>query len=130
MSKVNLRSLLSHNCSLRYALKSSSSLLESGRVTHLAWTSDGYALAVAWEKGFSIWSAYGRLTCWSLNGSMDVGDLDHVPVLDEAVQDRFVAGVIDLAWVQGDFDLWMLAPAPNEAPGRSSFICAMHSESV
>lgn len=115
MSNVNLRSMLSHNLSLRYALKSSASSLECGPVTCLAWTSDGYALAVGWANGFSLWSPYGRLTCWSLNGCVDIGDLESAsPTLDPSIQDRFVAGTTDMCWIQGDFDLWMLCPPPEE----------------
>lgn len=108
--------MLSHNCSLRYALKSSASFLTAGAVTSLAWTSDGYALAVGWRHGFSMWSAYGRLTCWALNGCVDVGDMESISAeLDPAIQDRFVGGVDRLCWVQGDFELWMLCPPPKEA---------------
>ena len=53
--------LLSHSLSVRQALKSTASYLTPGPVHSLAWTSDGYALAVGWEKGLSIWSTYGKL---------------------------------------------------------------------
>ncbi|CAG8526735.1 18830_t:CDS:2, partial [Racocetra fulgida] len=33
-----------------------------GSVTSLAWTSDGYAIAVGWQnEGMAVWSVYGRL---------------------------------------------------------------------
>ncbi|KAL8291705.1 hypothetical protein RQP46_001963 [Phenoliferia psychrophenolica] len=47
---------ISHVLSLRASLNSTASGLETGRVECLAWTSDGYALAVGWRLGWSFWS--------------------------------------------------------------------------
>ncbi|CAG8764978.1 16404_t:CDS:2, partial [Cetraspora pellucida] len=36
--------------------------ISAGSVTSLAWTSDGYAIAVGWQnEGMAVWSVYGRL---------------------------------------------------------------------
>lgn len=43
-------------------LKAPAGLTSSpGRVTCMAWTSDGYALAVGYERGWAVWSVLGRL---------------------------------------------------------------------
>lgn len=43
----------------------------------MAWTSDGYALAVGYEHGWATWSVSGRLCGWGLSleeaGSADEG---------------------------------------------------------
>ncbi|RUS33898.1 RIC1-domain-containing protein [Jimgerdemannia flammicorona] len=60
---------LSHTLSLRKHNPSFSRLLEPNRVTSLAWTSDGYALAVGGEHlGISVWSVYGALLVASVRG--------------------------------------------------------------
>lgn len=39
---------------------------DTGPVQTMEWTSDGYALAVGWEKGWSVWSVGGRCLCWAV----------------------------------------------------------------
>lgn len=56
----------SHMLSVRTALKSTASYLDTGPVRDLRWTEDGHALAVAWEKGWAVWSTYGKLMACSL----------------------------------------------------------------
>jgi hypothetical protein len=66
-------------------LKKSANLRVSpGSVTALAWTSDGYGLAVGYEKGWAVWSMGGRLGGWGLEGE------------DEASTEGFMQGVTDL----------------------------------
>lgn len=38
-----------------------------GAVTCLEWTSDGYALAVGWERGWAIFTVGGRCICSSVS---------------------------------------------------------------
>jgi hypothetical protein len=30
----------------------------------MEWSSDGYVLAVGWEKGWAVWSVAGRCLAW------------------------------------------------------------------
>jgi hypothetical protein len=71
-------------------LKKSANLRVSpGSVTALAWTSDGYGLAVGYEKGWAVWSMGGRLGGWGLEGE------------DEASTEGFMQGVTDLvSWLR------------------------------
>ena len=43
-----------------------SSGVSPGTICALAWTSDGYGLAVGYEKGWAVWSVSGRLGGWGL----------------------------------------------------------------
>ena len=36
-----------------------------GSVTTMDWSSDGYVLAVGWERGWAVWSVGGRCLAWS-----------------------------------------------------------------
>lgn len=86
---------ISHVLSLRKSLNSTASGLETGRVTCLAWTSDGYALAVGWALGWSIWSVYGRLGSWSVLGSLRSG-YGVEGEKSESFEDHFMHGVRNL----------------------------------
>ncbi len=37
---------------------------ERGPVCAMEWSSDGYVLAVGWEKGWAVWSVTGRCLAW------------------------------------------------------------------
>lgn len=83
--------------------------LAPGRVTSLAWTPDGYALAVGWERGWAVWSTGGKLLGW---GVLDWDDDE-----GNAREDRFMRGVSSnggLVWVGGGLELIFLAPPSTE----------------
>ena len=88
----------SHHFSLRNTLKSTAPHLETGSVTTLAWTSDGYALAVGWTAGWSVWTVYGKLTTWAVGG--DAGDTD-AGEPSSTFEDRFMKGVAKLVSIVG-----------------------------
>ncbi|KDN49477.1 LOW QUALITY PROTEIN: hypothetical protein RSAG8_02179, partial [Rhizoctonia solani AG-8 WAC10335] len=48
------------------------SLVSTGALTCAEWTSDGYACAVGWERGWGAWSIGGRCLCWAI-GMENVG---------------------------------------------------------
>ncbi|ORY32121.1 RIC1-domain-containing protein [Naematelia encephala] len=76
-------------------LKASANLrTPPGSVTSLAWTSDGYALAVGYEHGWAVWSFGGRLGGWGL--------------ADEGSEESFMRGVHELFWAPGNLDLFAL----------------------
>lgn len=60
-----------------------------GKVTSLAWTSDGYALAAGYEKAWAVWSMAGRLNGWGVNEDLE----DAVVVDDDKDEDTFMNGV-------------------------------------
>ncbi len=93
--------LLSHTLSIREALKSTASYLTTGAVRSLAWTSDGYALAVGWERGMSIWSTYGKLMGCTLREDWELAS--------KHFSDAFMFGSRNLFWGPGNTELFLLA---------------------
>ncbi|KAL1920513.1 uncharacterized protein VTP21DRAFT_890 [Calcarisporiella thermophila] len=92
---------LSHTLSIRQSMRGVS-LTPTGKVTSLAWTSDGYAIAVGWENGgLSVWSVYGRLL------SSTVQDIDDPP-FSENFADTYMTGVQQICWSQGNHELFIL----------------------
>lgn len=84
-------------------LKHSANLrVQVGAVQTMAWTSDGYALAVGYEHGWAVWSMGGQLNGWGV--AAQDHDEDSGPV------DAFMRGVSALFWAPGNLDLVMVAP--------------------
>ena len=54
----------------------------------MEWSSDGYVLAVGWEKGWAIWSVGGRCLAWGFGVEYEVDE--------ERFQDAFMYGVQSL----------------------------------
>ncbi|KAG8722388.1 hypothetical protein FRC08_002869 [Ceratobasidium sp. 394] len=82
------------------------SLAQTGPVTRAEWTSDGYACAVGWERGWSAWSVGGRCLCWAI-GMESVGA--GIAMDGSGQQDAFMFGVRALFWNPGNTELWVLA---------------------
>ncbi|KAJ8656341.1 hypothetical protein O0I10_007906 [Lichtheimia ornata] len=77
----------------------------------LAWTSDGYAIAVGFEKqGLAVWSVYGNLLC-SISATDDIfySKADDDDFGSELSQDAYVAGVQGLFWGPGNHQLFILS---------------------
>ncbi|KAI0963163.1 hypothetical protein AcW1_000322 [Taiwanofungus camphoratus] len=83
----------------------------TGPVYTMEWSSDGYVLAVGWQKGWAVWSVGGRCLAWGFGVEYEVDE--------ERFQDAFMYGVIDLFWAPGNFDLVVLAQSsPNKPDGQ------------
>lgn len=103
--------LHSHTLSVREALKSTASYLTTGPVCSLAWTSDGYGLAVGCEKGLTIWSTYGKLMGCTLREDWELASKNF--------SDAFMFGTRHLFWGPGNTELFLLAlPKQGAAPLR------------
>ncbi|KAI9489868.1 RIC1-domain-containing protein [Zychaea mexicana] len=79
-------------------------------IKSLAWTSDGYALAVGFEsRGIAVWSVYGNLLS-SISVIDDIfyshGDGGDEPYLP---QDTYIKGVSSLFWGPGNHHLFILS---------------------
>lgn len=75
---------LSHS----FDLKHSGNLPQGpGRVQSLAWTADGYCLAVGYALGWAAWSMGGRLGGWGVKANEAEG----------SNQEAFMAGVKEMA---------------------------------
>jgi hypothetical protein len=87
-------------------LQSSTSLRTSpGAITSLAWTSDGYGLAVSYERAWAVWSMGGRLGGWGM-----------AEPEAESPLEGFMGGVIDLFWAPGNLELFVSSRQKAEAP--------------
>ena len=53
----------------------------------MEWSSDGYVLAVGWEKGWAVWSVAGRCLAWGfgLENQTDESKYDSPTLLISAV---------------------------------------------
>lgn len=70
---------------------------DAGRVNDMAWTGDGHALAVAYERRIAVWSTYGHLL---FDGHADAPH----------ITDAFLRGAHRLFWGPGATELFVLAP--------------------
>ncbi|CAG8522977.1 22493_t:CDS:10 [Cetraspora pellucida] len=98
-----------------------------GSVTSLAWTSDGYAIAVGWQnEGMAVWSVYGRLLMTTVR--------DDLPQSISACKDAFLHGINDLFWSSGNCELFLLHNSKSEdddqlytLPFAKSAVTTIHS---
>ncbi|ORY05246.1 RIC1-domain-containing protein [Basidiobolus meristosporus CBS 931.73] len=75
---------------------------ELSKVTSLSWTSDGYMLAVGWERhGVSLWSVFGRLLFSTISE-------DSLTLLSGNFQDAFFHGAHQLFWSPSNQELFIL----------------------
>lgn len=75
---------LSHN------LESPASILSTGQLNTLAYSPDGYCLFAGYEKGWAIWSVYGKL-----QGSSFSSD----PNMSETNEEDWLQGVYEANWL-------------------------------
>lgn len=47
----------------------------TGSVCTMEWSSDGYVLAVGWEKGWAVWSVGGRCLAWGFGVEYEVDEV-------------------------------------------------------
>ncbi|GAA5924449.1 RIC1 family protein [Sporobolomyces koalae] len=104
----------SHMHSLLDSLSTTSTSLSPSRVTSLAYTSDGLALAVGWQRGWSVWSVFGRLGSWSTETAMREEGAGYGVEGEKGngFEDHFLGGVRELFWGPGDSELFVLCPPP------------------
>lgn len=88
--------------------------LHTGEVRCVSWSSDGYALAVGWENGWSVWSVGGRCLVWALGAENSVHNT--------RFQDCFMHGVVEMIWMPGNYELVALAK-PIDSDGEFIFRC-------
>lgn len=80
-------------------------------------TSDGYALAVGWRGGWSIWTVYGKLTSWAVGSDAAGSEGGQAP---STFEDRFMSGVYRLFWAPGNLTLFALCLAPDSPKERGN----------
>ena len=103
---------------LSHKLDSLASPLTTGRITTLSYSPDGYCLFAGYEKGWAIWSVFGKL-----QGSSFTAD----PKLSEANGEGWLQGVHDAVWLnaginvlltgQNDDRLWLMEMTKSAVTG-------------
>ncbi|KAF8506868.1 RIC1-domain-containing protein [Russula emetica] len=81
---------------------------DRGPVCAMEWSSDGYVLAVGWEKGWAVWSVAGRCLAWSFGWENQTDE--------SRFKDVFMNGIQDLFWAPGNFELVVLAHSHERKP--------------
>lgn len=66
----------------------------------MAWSSDGYALAIGWENGWSVWSIGGRCLAWALGAESSVNSA--------RFQDSFMQGIDDMVIIFSSLAMFFL----------------------
>lgn len=81
----------------------------TGRVTSLAWTADGHALAVGYERGWAVWSMFGHLMTHSFRSDWHS--------MTRVYRDTFQFGTQSVFWALGGTELFVLpCVPPADAP--------------
>ncbi|KAI8641262.1 RIC1-domain-containing protein [Parasitella parasitica] len=95
--------VLSHKLELSSWVSQNSSVdPRDNSVESLEWTSDGYAISVAYKmQGLAIWSVYGGLLCAT-------SEMDDVFEGDK-LKDTYVKGIHSVFWGPGNHQLFVLA---------------------
>ena len=102
------------NIPLSHRLELPVSLLTAGPITTLNYSPDGYCLFVGFEKGWALWSVYGKLQASSFMAD---------PRISEVHKEGWLQGVHDASWLSGgseillsrhdDDRLWLLELAKS-----------------
>ena len=106
------------NIPLSHRLEASASPTSTGHVTSMNFSPDGYCLFVGYDKGWALWSVYGKL-----QGSSFASD----PKISQANDEGWLEGVCGLSWLDSgtnvlltrpdDHRLWLLELAKNAVTG-------------
>lgn len=106
------------NLPLSHKLRAPASLSTTGCITFLAYSPDGYCLFVGFERGWVIWSVYGKM-----GGNSFVSD----PSICRERDEYWLLGTQDGSWIRGgseilfttpkDRRLWALELAKNAMTG-------------
>ncbi|KAG8950214.1 hypothetical protein FRC04_007848 [Tulasnella sp. 424] len=101
---------------------------QTGSVQTMEWTSDGYALAVGWEKGWAVWSVGGRC----LASGVGVEDFSFGGNDLDGFKDSFMFGVRALLWLPGNFELLVLSGSGGVSHDRrpSELFCIPFAKSA
>jgi len=103
---------------LSHKLESPVSILSTGKLSTLNYSPDGYCLFAGYDKGWAIWSVYGKLQASSFTSD---------PKISEANGEGWLQGVHEAAWLhagsnilftrQNDDQLWLMEMAKSALTG-------------
>ena len=103
---------------LSHKLEPPMSLLSTGPISTLSYSPDGYCLFVGYEKGWALWSVYGKIQASSFTAD---------PKISETNGEGWLQGVQNGAWLsagtnilltgQNDDRLWLMEMAKSAVTG-------------
>ncbi|KAI1733555.1 DUF1339 domain protein [Xylaria scruposa] len=79
--------------------KATVSTSQSGRLTTLSYSPDGYCLFAGYEKGWATWSVFGKSASNSFNADHSIAHVN---------REGWLTGVIDACWVGGACELLLI----------------------
>lgn len=85
---------------LSHKLQPPASPLSTGQVTSMNYSPDGYCLFAGYEKGWAIWSVYGKLQASSF--ATDVA-------ISKSNSEGWLLGIKDASWLSGGLDILLTA---------------------
>ena len=89
---------------LSYKVESTVTFLTSGRITFLNYSPDGYCLFVGYEKGWAMWSVYGKAGASSFTADPDISSKN---------TENWLLGVRDGCWFNGGSNVFLLSRDSN-----------------
>ncbi|TKA76033.1 hypothetical protein B0A55_05111 [Friedmanniomyces simplex] len=100
----------SGNVPFSHKHQTQATVASTGRLTHLNYSPDGYCLFVGYEKGWSMWSVYGKALVTSFGTDRSLSKANDERWLDGGVRDAFwLGGGCELAILpQCDDRIWVL----------------------
>lgn len=103
---------------LSHKLEPPASPLTTGQISTLSYSPDGYCLFAGFEKGWALWSVYGKLQASSFNADRKLSDANGEGWLD-GVQEAFwlSAGTSILLTGRNDDRMWLMEMAKSAVTG-------------
>jgi hypothetical protein len=93
------------NIPLSHELKLPVSEASSGRLTLLSWSPDGYCLFAGYERGWAIWSVYGKLGANTFGADQSMAETN---------DEEWLCGVRAGFWVGGGAEILLLGPSRRQ----------------
>jgi hypothetical protein len=104
--------------SLSHQLETPAPPLTTGQISTLSYSPDGYCLFAGYEKGWALWSVYGKLQASSFNADRKISEANGEGWL-QGVQEAFwfSAGTSILLTGQNDDRMWLMEMAKSAVIG-------------
>lgn len=103
---------------LSHKLQPPASLSSTGDLTCLSYSPDGYCLFAGYERGWTIWSAYGKPGGSSFSSDRTTSEIN---------REGWLAGILNVSWLNGGLELlitgqnddriWILGMARSAVTG-------------
>ena len=106
------------NIPLSHVLMAPGSLATTGVITSLAYSPDGYCLFASFEKGWAIWSVYGKPGASSFAADRQISDINEEGWLSAVSEGAWLHGGMNILLSSSSDDrLWLLEMAKSAVTG-------------